>query len=92
MDKVFVFTVSDKNGIPKGIISMAENGYIADLLVDSKYRRQGVAKKLIKVVEKKAREMGIKSLNVTTAYINTPTQKLFEKLGYKKWVKYKKIL
>ncbi|HII78859.1 MAG TPA: GNAT family N-acetyltransferase [Methanosarcina sp.] len=58
--------------------------YITEVMVDPAFRRAGIATKLVKEAEKKAREM---EANYAYCYIYDPnkaSQSLFEKMGYSK--------
>lgn len=56
--------------------------YLDDGYVLPKFRRMGIATKLIQEAEKKAKELGIKRLQARVYTFNKPTQNLFAKLGY----------
>ena len=57
--------------------------YIDDIYVVKKFRRKGVAKLLLKEVEKIAKQLGIKRIDARVYTFNKPTQKLLESMGFK---------
>ncbi|MGC8662888.1 MAG: GNAT family N-acetyltransferase [Thermoplasmata archaeon] len=59
-------------------------GWINRLAVDPEYRRKGVAKELIRRAEELFRSRGIFLFAALIEDWNTPSQTLFEKIGYKK--------
>lgn len=56
--------------------------YLDDVYVLPKYRKTKVATLLTKEVEKKARELGIKSIQARIYTFNTPAQGLLKSFGY----------
>ncbi len=66
---------------------------ISELAVVPKYQRKGIASRMIKYIEDISRKRGIKFIRSGTGILNTPSQKLQDKLGYKPiWTKYEKKL
>jgi ribosomal protein S18 acetylase RimI-like enzyme len=63
-------------------LSMAPVVYLSDLFVDDQYRKNGIAKLLMKAAEKFALEFGAVAIDLQTAHTNTKAQKLYESLGY----------
>jgi len=59
-------------------------GYVEGIYVKPGYRKQGVAKELIKVAEKWAKKRGCKELGSDTELSNVDSQKFHKKLGFKK--------
>lgn len=57
--------------------------YLDDAYVLPKYRRLGIATKLIIESEKKARKLGIKRIQSRVYAFNKPAQELLSRLGYK---------
>ncbi len=53
------------------------------LAVNPKYQRQGVAVEAMKLVEKNAKEKGIKTIRLDTFYSNPAATSLYESLGFK---------
>ena len=80
---------ADEEGKPYATVAF-KDGYISCLLVDSAYRKQGIGKKLLEDIERLAREKGVKRLSAITHPNNIPAQRLFESMGFTKWIKYKK--
>ena len=64
-------------------------GYIGDLCVDEKYRRQGIAQALIAEAEKYLISKNIKSIELDVFTFNNEANNLYEKLGYRN-LKYRK--
>ena len=56
--------------------------WIADLVVDSKYQKQGIGKMLVNVTALKAKELGFKKLYLFT--FDSSNLKYYERLGWKK--------
>jgi GNAT superfamily N-acetyltransferase len=56
--------------------------YISNLAVDKEYRRQGVAKKLLKVCEAKAYQWGYKEIYLHVLDSNREARQLYLNLGY----------
>lgn len=88
----FVVTENNHKGIPIGMVGMAKNGYLAALLIDSKYRNKGVATKLMRAVEAGAKKRKIKELTMATHSTNIPTQRLLKRCGWDLWIKGSKEL
>ena len=59
-------------------------GYIEGIFVKPKYRKQGVAKELVKHAGKWAKKQGCKELGSDTKLDNTTSQKFHKNLGFKK--------
>jgi ribosomal protein S18 acetylase RimI-like enzyme len=57
--------------------------YVDDLCVLPQYRRQGVAEVLLRAVEARARELGIKRLQARAYTFNVAVQQLNTKLGWR---------
>jgi GNAT superfamily N-acetyltransferase len=56
---------------------------LANLVVDPRARRQGIAKRLVKACEALARGWGYRTLYLKVEEANAPAQRLYEKLGYR---------
>lgn len=65
-------------------VSMKRLWILNDLYVDDSARRQGVARALMERAQLHAAETGAKGLILETAADNTPAQRLYESLGWKK--------
>ncbi len=59
-------------------------GYVEGIYVKPKYRKQGVAKELVKQAEKWAKKQGCKELGSDTELSNIDSQKFHKNLGFKK--------
>ncbi|GEM_PF-6654956 len=57
-----------------------EELYINDIYVLQKYRRKGIGSKLVKELEKKAKEIGIKRIR---AHVYEGSKEFFARLGYR---------
>jgi ribosomal protein S18 acetylase RimI-like enzyme len=57
-------------------------GFIYDLFVGEPYRRQGIAKRALLLLEKEARNLGVANLGLHVFGHNTAARALYEKLGY----------
>lgn len=88
------FTVSLQiNGAPIAVAALnTKSQEIWCLLVDAPFRRKKIATELIERIETEAKALGMKHVFATTSCNNKPTQELFEKLRYEKWLKYYKNL
>lgn len=63
-------------------VSMGPIWILNDLFVDSKYRQQGIARKLMQAVMKEARKHQIVRIVLSTAISNQQAQALYESEGY----------
>jgi ribosomal protein S18 acetylase RimI-like enzyme len=62
--------------------TMGARGWINRLAVDPRYRRRGIAKKLVAKVEEALAHEGIIIVAALVEAPNEPSLKLFRKLGY----------
>ena len=86
------FSYSD-NGIPRGVVALnRRTEEVQCLIVDTPFRRKGIATALMKALEAQAKEIGITRVFATTALGNETAQAFFAKLGYDRWFKYNKVL
>jgi ribosomal protein S18 acetylase RimI-like enzyme len=60
----------------------SKSGFIYDVFIDEKYRGKGYGKTLMLLLEEKAREMGLASLELHVFGSNTVARKLYETIGY----------
>ena len=70
-----VFLAAIHNGEVMGYIGMMfvlDEGYISNVAVTGKYRRQGIAKALIGALEEKCREMQLSFMTLEVRESNTP--------------------
>lgn len=65
-----------------GMVNM-KTAYVDELVVDEKYRRQGIAKKLFTETEKRAKELGAVRLDLMVWSFNKNALKLYEAMGMK---------
>lgn len=59
-------------------------GLLEDVFVDENYRHQGIGSNLIQKVIEKAQEIGCYKLIANVRFEKESTQKLYEKLGFRK--------
>ena len=59
--------------------------YLHSIVVESPFRKQGFGTKLVKECENIARNSGYKYITATVKKNNTPSQSMFNKLGYSKY-------
>jgi len=95
-DKHKHFLVQNENGEYLGFINLSLRsdyvqgsssspvGYVEGIYVKPKYRKQGVAKELIKQAEKWSKKQGCKELGSDAELRNTVSQKFHKNLGFKK--------
>lgn len=57
--------------------------YISNIAVYPQFRRGGIGKQLMSVVEHNAREIGAENMVLDVEYENSPAIRLYENLGYK---------
>jgi GNAT superfamily N-acetyltransferase len=65
-------------------VSMKPTWILNDLFVIESYRRKNVAKQLMEAAKEHASKTGAIRLSLATQYSNSPAQKLYEAMGYKK--------
>lgn len=65
-------------------IPVWKKGWIEDVVVDKKYRNQGIATKLINYAIANAKINGVLSLNLTSRPMRENANKLYDKLGFTK--------
>jgi GNAT superfamily N-acetyltransferase len=58
-------------------------GYLEDLFVDERFRRQGIGTKIIKEVINLARENNCYKIVATARYANENVHRLYKRLGFK---------
>lgn len=95
-DKYKSFLAQDEDGEYLGFINLSLRsdyvqgassspvGYVEGIYVKPQYRKQGVAKELIKQAEKWAKKQGCKELGSDAELRNTVSQKFHKNLGFKK--------
>ncbi|NWG08306.1 MAG: GNAT family N-acetyltransferase [Chloroflexi bacterium] len=59
-----------------------KNGFIFDVEVKKEFRGKGYGKKIMLLVEEKARELGLKSLGLHVFGYNMVARNLYESIGY----------
>lgn len=84
----FVFVYEEK-GRTAGVINgeiWKDKGfaYIANLAVDKKYRRKGIATQLYNYLEDYCRKLGLKGIYALVKISNKKMQKLTKKAGFRK--------
>jgi len=80
----FFLGAYDKNGLVGTIVASYDyrRGWINRLAVDPKYRRKGVAQKLIAAAEKALRRKGARVICALVGSYNDASLSLFKKCGY----------
>lgn len=73
--------LKDDNKI-RGFVMMTKKGYIKFLYVDKNHLKKGYGKKLLKRIEEKAKELGLKEIHLHASKFASKN-KIYEKLGYK---------
>lgn len=63
-----------------GMVPM-RTAYMDDLVVDESYQRQGIAKALLEAVEKRAKELGAKRMDLMVWSFNEQAKSLYESFG-----------
>lgn len=92
---IFIAVFKDENGKRTGAgfvqlypsfssVSMQRLWILNDLYVDSKYRKNGLAKALMEKAKDYSVKTKAKELVLQTAINNYPAQSLYESIGYKK--------
>ena len=80
-DIMFVALDGDKFvGGVQGTIT-EDSMYISRLVVDEEYKGNGIGKNLMRIIEEKAKELNIYSINLGT--VDFQAEKFYDKLGYK---------
>ena len=80
-----IFLAAVNNGEVMGYIGMMfvlDEGYISNVAVTGKYRRQGIAKALISALEAKCREMHLSFMTLEVRESNIPAISLYAGLGF----------
>lgn len=72
-------------GFAMGIVpqSVSHTYFLWDIGIDPSYQRQGIGMAILKEIENELEKLGFIRIEVTIDPINTSSQKLFEKMGYK---------
>jgi GNAT superfamily N-acetyltransferase len=65
-------------------VSMKPIWILNDLFVHESYRRKSVAKQLMEAAKEHAAKTGAIRISLATQFSNSPAQKLYETMGYKK--------
>lgn len=82
---LFYIITARKLTRPIGFCGISESHELLGLFIEPAYRRKGFASDVVKTLEKHF------SIHITTHFKNMPMQKLCEKLGYSKFLKYEKV-
>lgn len=93
-DELFGFVATDDGnyiGSSSGLAQKFEHGYgryfyLSDLMVEKPYRKHGYGKKLLKLLEDKARSLGIENIWTWTASYEAST--FYLKQGYEIFVEF----
>lgn len=67
-----------------GLMHVLDEGYISNVAVDSRYRRLGIAGKLIEKLIEEAENIKLSFVTLEVRMSNTPAISLYEKHGFKK--------
>ena len=59
-----------------------KNGFIFDIEIHEEFRGKGYGKQAMQLIEEKARELGLKSINLHVFASNRVARNLYESLGY----------
>ncbi len=83
----FLYTLADgDNAVGMIWVKVKEqpskSGFIYDVFIEEKFRGKGYGKSLMLLLEEKAREMGLGSLDLHVFGSNTVARKLYETIGY----------
>lgn len=65
------------------ILPSGKKAWIEDVVVDSSYRQQGIGHKLIETALKKAKELHLTSVNLTSRPARIAANLLYQKIGFK---------
>ncbi len=65
-----------------GLTAVADEGYIDNIAVDERYRRQGIARAMLEEFIRRGREGGLAFLTLEVRASNAPAIALYEKLGF----------
>ena len=87
----FVYIATDISSRIVGMITLVSfpkleglnKTWIEDLVVDKKYRGQGIAKALIDKAFEKTKSLGVKSVSLTSRPSRTIANAFYKKLGFK---------
>jgi len=60
----------------------ALKGHIEDIVVDQNYRGQGIGRRILETLIAKAKEMGVKDLELTSNPLRIEANELYKKLGF----------
>lgn len=72
----------EEQGPEHAVLASRRYGSIEVLCVDSAFRRQGVAEKLIEYVKTRAETLKLDGLDLSVAAFNFPAKALYDKLGF----------
>jgi len=62
--------------------SPMKNGFIFELYIDEKFRGKGYGKQTMLLIEERARELGLKSIELHVFAVNAVARNLYESVGY----------
>ncbi len=65
-----------------GVRNMCGDGDITNVMVDERYRRQGIAEEMLKYLFEEGRNIGVRAFTLEVRRSNTGAMKLYEKLGF----------
>lgn len=65
-----------------GVRNMCGDGDITNVMVDTGYRRKGIAERLMRYLMDEGEKAGVRNFTLETRISNRPAIKLYEKLGF----------
>lgn len=66
-----------------GLRNMCGDADITNVMIREDYRRQGIARKMLKRLMEDAKEIGVRNYTLEVRRSNLPAIKLYEKIGFK---------
>ena len=85
-NKIAFYVVAEENGEVlgyAGLWNMCGSADVMNVGVLEKYRRMGIAQRLLGELEKYCRDNNFFEVNLEVRVSNTPARRLYEKLGYR---------
>lgn len=70
-------------GYAVGILRLNNIGHIVSIAVAKRWRRKGIGTRLIRELERRFKERGVRASRLEVRVSNRPAIKLYEKLGYR---------
>lgn len=76
-------SVGEDDGTQKAVQFPAGAAVIANMAVDQRYRKQGIARMLLQACEQHALSMGMEYISLVVHRQNTPARQLYESSGFR---------